>query len=300
MIWDSIVDRQKGILNFTDELLQAIRRTRIAAFGTGGNGAVVDFLLRVGYQHFELIDFDVVEPSNLNRLPFTAADVGKPKVQAWRDYLLSVNPDCRVAPHQKMLTRNDEAWVAEIVDRADIVTLGVTGVEANLLVSRVCHRLKKRMIVGPGTAGCWVVSTLTHQNGVSIESVGRFGTEDTDLRDIDYDAVLPRFEALHALPGRAERFDAEVRSKVRAGNLAPRSCKIFVAMVNAAACWEVVKNTAVLNGMELQNTAITEFPILQVFDPFRGSSHYYDAAGRRVGIPDWLTGEIRWTPLPHA
>ena len=45
--------------------------------GAGGNGAVIDFLLRVGYQHFVIVDFDVVEATNLNRLPFTPEYIGK-------------------------------------------------------------------------------------------------------------------------------------------------------------------------------------------------------------------------------
>ena len=69
-------------------------------------------------------------------------------------------------------------------------------------------------------------------------------------------------------------------------------------MVNAAACWEIVKNTAVLNGIPLQNTKVIEFPVVQVFDPFRGSAYYWDAAKNRIGIPNWLSGKIRWHRAP--
>jgi hypothetical protein len=37
---------------------------------------------------------------------------------------------------------------------------------------------------------------------------------------------------------------------------------------------------------------------VQVFDPFRGSAYYWDAAKNRIGIPNWLTGKIRWHKAP--
>jgi hypothetical protein len=81
---------------------------------------------------------------------------------------------------------------------------------------------------------------------------------------------------------------------VQSREIAPRNCKIFVSMVNAAACWEIVKNTAVINGLALEKTKVIEFPIIQVFDPFKGSAYYYDAENDRIGIPNWLTGRTRW------
>jgi hypothetical protein len=53
-----------------------------------------------------------------------------------------------------------------------------------------------------------------------------------------------------------------------------------------------------MNGIALQNTNVIEFPVVQVFDPFRGSAYYYDAAKDKIGIPNWLTGKIRWHHLP--
>ena len=175
----------------------------------------------------------------------------------------------------------------------------MTDIEPNFLIPRVCHRLRKRMVVGPGTSNCWAVSTLTHEGTVSLESVGGFGTEGIDAREIDYKAILPAFMRIYMFPGRTERLTPGTLQKVQRGEIAPRNGKIFVSMVNAAACWEIVKNTAVLNGIPLQNTRVIEFPVVQVFDPFRGSAYYWDAAKNRIGIPNWLTGKIRWVPFKH-
>ena len=297
-MWKDLVDRQRGIVNFTDELLEAIGRTRVLVAGAGGNGVVLDFLVRTGFQHFVVIDFDIVEATNLNRLPFTPEAVGKSKPQAWKEYLRAVNPGCEVIAHCRRVTKNDEAWLADVIAGVDIVALGMTDIEANFLIPRVCHRLRKRMIVGPGTSNCWAVSTFTHEGDVSLERVGGFGTEGIDARDVDYGAILPAFMRIYMFPGRAERLTPETLQRVQRGEIAPRNCKIFVSMVNAAACWEIVKNTAVLNGLPLRNTRVIEFPLVQVFDPFRGSAYYWDAARNRIGIPNWLTGKIRWHRAP--
>ena len=298
-MWEQLVDRQKGIVNFTDELTEAIGRTRVLVAGAGGNGVVLDFLVRTGFRHFVVIDFDVVEATNLNRLPFLPDAVGKTKAEAWKEYLQAVNPGCEVTAHCRKVTKNDEAWLAEVIAGVDIVALGMTDIEPNFLIPRVCHRLRKRMVVGPGTSNCWAVSTLTHEGTVSLESVGGFGTEGIDAREIDYKAILPAFMRIYMFPGRTERLTPGTLQQVQRGEIAPRNGKIFVSMVNAAACWEIVKNTAVLNGIPLQNTRVIEFPVVQVFDPFRGSAYYWDAAKNRIGIPNWLTGKIRWVPFKH-
>jgi molybdopterin/thiamine biosynthesis adenylyltransferase len=295
-MWEEIVDRQCGIVNFTENLIEAIGRTRVLVVGAGGNGAVLDFLVRVGYRHLALIDFDRVEASNLNRLPFTRETVGKLKTEAWKEYLQGVNPGCRVETHCRKITWRDEAWLEGVIAGADIVTLGLTDLEGNFLVARLCHRLRKRMIVGPGTSNCWVVSTITHEGDVSLESVAGFGTENMKAADIDYRALLPKFMKVYMFPGRTEKVYPEVLQRVQRGETAPRNCKIFVSMVNAAACWEIVKNTAVMNGIPLQKTKVVEFPLIQVFDPFRGSAYYYDAGKERIGIPNWMTGRVRWYP----
>ncbi len=296
MHWKDIVERQTGILNFTDDLNHCIGKTKIAVFGSGGNGAVMDFLLRTGYQHFMTIDFDVVEASNLNRLPFTPDYIGMRKVDAWEKYLKTVNPECHVETYNKTLDRNDEDFVADIVKDYHIVLLNTSDYEANIVIARVASQLGKRMIAGPGTSNCYVVTTFTHENGVTLESVGGFGTENTALADIDYEEIRPKFMQLYMFPGRRERLDPGTLLQVQNGVIAPRSSKLFVSLVNCAQTWETVKNTAILNGLELQNTEITEFPVMQMFDPFRGSSFYWNSRTREVGVPNWLTDEIAWSP----
>jgi molybdopterin/thiamine biosynthesis adenylyltransferase len=217
-----------------------------------------------------------------------------PKVLAWEKYLKTVNPHINIKTHQHELGKNDEPLVKEIISKNDMIILNTSDYEANFVIARVCFNLKKRMIVGPGTANCWIVSTFTHENNISMETVGGFGTEKTDVKDVNYEETMKYYIALNKIPGRSERFEPGIMDKIRKGDLAFRSCKMFVSLVNSAQTWEAVKNLAVLRGLKLKNTSIVKFPIMQIFDPFRGSSFYWNAQSKEVGIPNWLTGDISW------
>lgn len=293
-MWAAIIDRQEGFLNFTPRVQAACRKTRVGVFGTGGNGTVLDQLLRVGFERFEITDFDVVEDTNLNRLPFTTAAIGRPKVEVWPEYLRSVNPSAQVIGHQRMISHKDADWVADFIDRVDIVALGTTDPEANLVISRICFEKGKRMVVGPGSSGSWVVSTFFHDDGLSMEKLGRFGTEDTPLDKIDYSSLWKKYVKLVFYPGRDEKIYPEVKKRMIADEIPARSCKIFVGLVNSAICWEMVKNVADLNGITLENTVIVKMPIMQVFDPYKGAAYYWNYETEQIGIPNWLTGEVAW------
>ncbi|MFZ2448878.1 MAG: ThiF family adenylyltransferase [Syntrophobacteraceae bacterium] len=295
-MWDAIVNRQTGFLNFTPELNAAMRDTVVAAVGTGGNGVVMDHLVRIGFQRFILVDPDVVEDTNLNRLPFTTAEIGMPKVRAWERHLKAVNPGCHVEAHQHAVCRHDGPWLTEVLSGAELAFLGTTDLEANLVVSRVCAGLGLRMIVGPASSGAYVVSTFTHDNDITFEKVADYGTEHLELTDIDYSSLVPKFQALSFYPGRKRKLDPRARRDMLAGRLSARSCKIFVSLTNAAMAFEAVKNVAFLRGMPLEGAGIVAMPVFHIFDPYSGCAYYYHILKREIGIPDWLTGEVRWRP----
>ncbi|MEN6437263.1 MAG: ThiF family adenylyltransferase [Syntrophobacter sp.] len=296
MMWNALIDRQTGFLNFTHEMAEAMRGTVVAAVGTGGNGVILDNLARIGFERFILVDPDVIEDTNLNRMPFTMAEIGLPKVQAWERYLKAVNPDCRVETHQRAVCRHDGPWLTDLLGKADLVFLGTTSLVANLVVGRISARLGKRMIVGPGSSGAWVVSTFVHDNDITFEKVAGYGTEHLDLTAIDYPSLIPKFQALSFYPGRKRKLYPKVRQDMLAGNLPARSCKIFVSLVNAAMAFEAVKNVAVMHGLPLEGTRLVVMPVFHIFDPYSGCAYYYHILNREIGIPDWLTGEIRWQP----
>jgi sulfur carrier protein ThiS adenylyltransferase len=88
------------------EQLAAIQETKIGIGGAGGLGSNIAVILsRTGFRHFEIIDKDVVDASNLNRQNYSLADIGKPKVECLKQTLLAINPDIQLTAHQKEWTK---------------------------------------------------------------------------------------------------------------------------------------------------------------------------------------------------
>ena len=76
-----------------------LARTHILIVGVGGVGSwCAEALVRTGARHLTLIDDDTVAVSNLNRqAQAIVATVGRPKVEALRERLLSIDPEASVA-----------------------------------------------------------------------------------------------------------------------------------------------------------------------------------------------------------
>ena len=63
--------------------------------GCGSVGScLAELLARFGITNFVLYDFDTVEAKNIANQMFFGSQVGKPKVEALRDILIAINPDC--------------------------------------------------------------------------------------------------------------------------------------------------------------------------------------------------------------
>ena len=98
------------------EALQRLQRARVAVFGLGGVGSL------------DLIDSDTVSVSNLNRqILATHSTVGMRKVDAARQRILDINPDCRVETYPIFYTPEtahlfDFTQYDYIVDAIDTVT----------------------------------------------------------------------------------------------------------------------------------------------------------------------------------
>jgi len=290
--WDALIDRQQGFTNFSKELHEAIRVARVAVIGAGGNGSVLDLLVRAGFTRFVIVDGDRVEETNLNRLPFDQSAVGLYKTEAWKRHLLAVNPDCEVDVHTRFINGQDTAWFEGALCGVELLFLGTTDVEANIVAGRLCALAGIRMIVGPASSGSLIVSTFRHNDGLTVETIGRFGTENTALGDIDYCALRERYAAALAFPGRKKNMEPDVWDAVAQGRIPARSCGFFVRLTNAAMAFEAVKNVAEMRGLPLRNTSVTAIPLVRVFDPWTGGAYVFDAISGRVGAPCPASGEI--------
>lgn len=88
--------------------LEKIQKIKVGIAGAGGLGSnCALYLARSGFKRFKIVDFDVVEPGNLNRQYYFAHQVGCKKVEALKQNLLLVNPDLEIeAVPEKIKKKN--------------------------------------------------------------------------------------------------------------------------------------------------------------------------------------------------
>lgn len=90
--------------------MEALRTRRVIIFGVGGVGSyAAEALVRTGLMHLTIVDDDLVQPSNINRqIPATSLTIGRPKVEALRERLLSIHPEAEITARCERV--NDE-WL---------------------------------------------------------------------------------------------------------------------------------------------------------------------------------------------
>src|SRR5271167_4340591 len=93
---------EQGLLKYLKpEQLVLIQSKKIGIGGAGGLGSnCAMILVRSGFKYLEIIDQDVIDPSNLNRQQFYADEIGLPKVDTLKKRLLGINPDADILIHQ--------------------------------------------------------------------------------------------------------------------------------------------------------------------------------------------------------
>ena len=86
--------------------------------GAGGLGSNVCVMLaRAGVGHISVVDFDLVEASNLNRQQYFRDQLGEPKVKALKENLLRINPELEITIIETKLTaENCEELIPKEID----------------------------------------------------------------------------------------------------------------------------------------------------------------------------------------
>jgi sulfur-carrier protein adenylyltransferase/sulfurtransferase len=116
---------------------QKLKAAKVLCVGTGGLGSPLAFYLAAaGIGTLGLVDFDVVDESNLQRqIIHTTKDVGRPKIDSASEKLKALNPYMNVVKHETMLT---SANALEIIRDYDIVADGTDNFPTRYLVNDAC------------------------------------------------------------------------------------------------------------------------------------------------------------------
>jgi adenylyltransferase/sulfurtransferase len=124
-----------------------LKAAKVLIVGTGGLGAPLAlYLSAAGVGTIGLVDFDVVDESNLQRqIIHSTRDIGRPKVASAKDRIKGVNPLVNVVVHNTMLTSQN---ALDIIAQYDIVADGTDNFPTRYLVNDACVLLGKPNIYG--------------------------------------------------------------------------------------------------------------------------------------------------------
>ena len=124
-----------------------LKAARVLLVGTGGLGSPLGvYLAAAGVGTLGLVDFDVVDYSNLQRqIIHGTRDVGRPKLESARDRIADINPHVRVELHEGLLTRDN---ALDIVREYDLVIDGTDNFPTRYLVNDACVLLGKPNVYG--------------------------------------------------------------------------------------------------------------------------------------------------------
>jgi sulfur-carrier protein adenylyltransferase/sulfurtransferase len=146
----------KEILRYSRHLIMAevgmegqlkLKAAKVLCIGTGGLGAPLGlYLTAAGVGRIGLVDFDVVDFTNLQRqVTFGTSDVGKPKTEAASARLHHLNPDVQIKTYEIKLTSEN---ALELFKDYDIVVDGTDNFPTRYLVNDACVLLGKPNVYG--------------------------------------------------------------------------------------------------------------------------------------------------------
>jgi adenylyltransferase/sulfurtransferase len=124
-----------------------LKNARVLCVGAGGLGSpALLYLAAAGVGTLGIIDFDVVDESNLQRqIIHGQSDVGRSKAQSARDSVLEINPHVNVVLHEERL---DSDNAMRIFERYDLIVDGTDNFATRYLVNDACVLLGKPYVWG--------------------------------------------------------------------------------------------------------------------------------------------------------
>ena len=135
-----------------DERFQRLQSRTVLIVGLGAvGGHVLEGLARAGIQDFRLVDFDTIQPTNINRQILALTNtIGRPKVEVGRERILAINPACQVEALQ--LFADDDSMEQILSPRPDLLIDAIDSLNPKVQLLTEAYRRKIPTISSMGAA----------------------------------------------------------------------------------------------------------------------------------------------------
>ena len=143
---------------------EKLKNASVLVVGAGGLGCpLLTYLAAAGVGRLGIIDFDVVDVSNLQRqVLYATSDIGKPKVDVAKKKLLDLNPYLTVETYQEPLT---SANAIDLFSQYDVVADGTDNFPTRYLVNDACVLAGKPNVYGSIFRFEGQVTVFNYKNG---------------------------------------------------------------------------------------------------------------------------------------
>ena len=218
--------RHLTLPSFQREGQQRLKAAKVLVVGAGGLGApLLSYLVAAGVGTVGVVDFDVVDPSNLQRqVLFTEDDVGQLKVTVAIERLRRQNPHVELHAYRTRLTSDN---ALDIIRDYDIVADGTDNFATRYLVNDACVLLDKVNVYASIFRFEGQVSVFNHANAA--------GERGPNYRDLFPEPPPPGLVpncaeggVLGVLPGIVGSLQANEVLKVASGVGEPLSGQLFL------------------------------------------------------------------------
>ena len=185
---------ENGLLQYlSKKQLKKIQSVKIGIGGAGGIGSnIVIILARCGFKNFEMLDFDLIEESNLNRQQFFIGDIGTIKIDSLKNFLIKINPDINITAHlvkweldKANLYFKDCDYIVEAFDQAAYKRSFVEYYQSKA----------KAVVSGNGMSGLKKKKPMTMKKVDNIYMVGDLSTDSAE----GHPPLAPRITACAAM-----------------------------------------------------------------------------------------------------
>ncbi len=134
------------------DISKKLKETKVCILGLGGLGSnVATLLARAGIGYLKLVDFDIVEASNLNRQQYRISHIGMKKTEVMKNILKEINPFVEV---EVLDIKVDRENIHSIVGDIEIVVEAFDRAETKAMTLEELLTNKNKIVVSAsGMAG---------------------------------------------------------------------------------------------------------------------------------------------------